>query len=111
VKIASLSPQFIFEPPAGERDAEAEKSVSELGLKVVRTEAASAAAEGDRLDSETRDGLKRLSQLIRKKTKPSPEKERGSGDQKKRRALRLYQYLSEAKDPREGRGENVDEYV
>jgi hypothetical protein len=111
VKVSSISPQFVFEPLPGEKAAQEEKAADELGLKLVRTEAAATAADSEKLDSETRDGLKRLSQLIRRNKKSSSEKSGDASQQKKRRALLLYQSLSEGRDPQDGCGENLDEYI
>lgn len=113
MRIAALTPQFVIEPPAGSETVEQEKVAAELKrLKLVQTEAPdSAPADGD-VDQQTKDGLKRLTQLVQKEKKKKRDNiftALEAGDRRKRRAFQQYRDIAEARDPREGKGENIDE--
>lgn len=119
MKVAALSPQFVVEPPPGEEKIAAENAANELHLKVVRPESV-ASTDGETLERETRAGLKRLSQLLRDSKKEGRQKSslrdqaiaaaRDAGERRKRRAMALYRDLEARRDPRQGKGENIDEY-
>jgi hypothetical protein len=111
VKIAAISPQFVVETPAGEETTDAEKTSAELRLQVVRArEVDKAAADGSAIEAETREGLKRLSRLIRKKEKPSTSvAERRPSDQRQKRAFAVYRKISSCADPQDELGQQLDE--
>ena len=113
MRISALTPQFVIEPPAGQEDSDQAKTVDDLKrLKLVQPEASEGAASEDSLDQQTKEGLKRLTKLVKEEKKKKRENivsALEAGDRRKRRALRTYRDVSEARDPREGKGENIDE--
>lgn len=138
VKIASISPQFIVEAPPAAESGEQKAVAEELGLRLIRPEAASRGGGDSQssLNSETREGLKRLSQLIQKsqaeKSAESTDEIKTTGTanaksgklnvdalvealevnhRKRQKAFELYRRLQEVRDPRTGRGEKIDDYL
>ena len=107
----------MIESPASAEDREAEKTASELHLRVVKPDASTASqASQEELGREMRDGLKRLSRLVREKKRDGGASHRDGStlngeDRSRRRALRVYRFISEAKDPRSRTGENIDHYA
>lgn len=77
MKIAALSPHFVIETSPGAEKVESERKARELRhLKIAEPEAASATDPSeDSLDSETREGLKRLTRLLRDHSKKDSKKD------------------------------------
>ena len=114
MKVAAIHPHFVVEAPPGAENSEAQRASKELHLKLVRPEAPGEGQET--LNQETRDGLKRLTRLIREKKKASSEEQNQSrrrepDERQKRRAFHLYRAIQDARDPRQGRGDKIDEYL
>lgn len=109
MKVAAVSPLFLQEVPESVDVEETQAVAADLNeLRVVGTEAGSQAglAEGDTLadqtllEEETREGIKRLSQLIRKRKNQN----QAARDQilslegRKIRAIEKYQNVQAARD-------------
>lgn len=128
MKIAALAPQFLIEVPPGIDAGETQRVASELRqMKHAEAEAASASDQAT-LDNETREGLKRLSQLIRRKERARDESEsKGEGesetgsngkkanrfiaDQKKRKALALYLTVASPMTTEDDKGLSIDKRI
>ncbi len=136
MKVAALSPQFVYEVPTSAEEADQKKIARDLHLKLVRPE--ESATTGDAtsghernpreeasgevgeekktsLDDETKEGLKRLSQLLRDKRDRSKNEDAvlsilHARDRQKRRAFSIYKAIAEAQDPRAGKGEILDDF-
>lgn len=110
MKVAALSPQFVIETHASVDDQESERVGRELRrLRLNEATAPDASAPSDdgfepkanvhAVDSETRDALKRLSQLVRQKkslqTRDQADDENARREHRKRqRALEAYRTLA-----------------
>lgn len=118
MQVAAVAPQFIAEVPDFDANSEAERTANELAILRMVEEAHAASPSDQALDQETKEGLKRLSQLIKKAhegpiveegasviqaSSPPPPPPPGApslgADFLKRRALQLYARVGEAKDP------------
>lgn len=106
MKVVALTPHFVNEAPPGAESVDAEKLAQELHLKVAQVQPPEQIAGGGvDLDQETREGLKRLSHLIRKK---GPTKK---PDQRRKRALAVYRRIAGSDQMNEGHGLIVDKSV
>lgn len=128
MKIAALSPQMIIEVPPSVDEAETERVSQELRhLKLVEPEATAQTDPPD-LENETRAGLKRLSELIRKKSKersdegadPDSSKDQSQNrhknsaralELKRRKAILVYQSVASDRSSEDDKGVAVDEII
>jgi hypothetical protein len=114
VKIAALSPQFVFEAPVSAEQAEADRVAAEARrLRLVQTEASS---DSEKLDQETREGLKRLSEIVRKHSKKEKTKPTGflhvvKNDQYRERAISTYSQVDSEETPELARGKTLNKFL
>lgn len=108
MKIAALSPQFVFETPAGEETRQAEKAAHDLGLKIIRAESPPESSASNDLRRDAKPGLSRLSQLILEKVKGPPQRRGEDQERRRSRGLALYRALAEPEKQR--KGGNFDEF-
>jgi hypothetical protein len=86
LKVAAITPQFVYETPAGDDTVRAEKINDRLHLKSTRIESADDSSPDrgpqEDLDQETREGLKRLLKLVKKSSHEATTKLDERGDAK-----------------------------
>ena len=111
MKIAALSPQFIIETPVSAEEAEAERVAAETRrLKLVPTDPS---PDSEQLDQETREGLKRLSEVIRKtrKAKPTTFLKMVPNDQHRQRAFSTYRQIEGDESPERAKGQSLNKFL
>jgi hypothetical protein len=100
LKVAAITPQFVYETPAGDDTVRAEKINDRLHLKASRIESADDSAPDrgpqEDLDQETREGLKRFLKLVKKSAQDVPVvvDEQGEARLRTKPALGISAYLT-----------------
>jgi hypothetical protein len=111
VKIAALSPQFVIETPVSAEDAETKRVASEVTrLRLVPT---NPSADSEQLDQETREGLKRLSDVIRKNKKAKATRFLAvlPDDKHKKRALMTYRQCADDSSSESAKGQSLNKFL
>jgi len=117
MKVATLTPHFVIESSPTAEVAEAKRTASKLHLKVVKPEKPSAPNEsGQALDRETREGLKRLAELIKEQKKKKAQEEavqaaKSLSDRRKAKVFDLYRNIQEKHDPTNDLGKLINTYL
>lgn len=116
MKVAALSPHFTIEASPTAEASEAKQTASKLHLKVVKPEKPSQNESGQALDQETREGLKRLSELIKEKKRKKANEEaikvaKGLSDRRKEQAFEQYRDIQSGRDPTTELGKLINTYL
>ena len=111
MKIAALSPQFVIEAPVSAEDAETERVAAETRrLRLVTT---TPSADSEQLDQETREGLKRLSDVIRKNKKAKAARFLAvvPDDKHRKRAFLSYRQCADESSSESAKGQRLNKFL
>jgi hypothetical protein len=111
VKIAALSPQFVIEAPVSAEEAETERVAAEIRrLRLVPT---NPSADSEQLDQETREGLKRLSDVIRKNKQAKATRFLAvlPDDNHRKRAFLTYRQCADESSGESAKGQSLNKFL